>query len=465
MAHTIDMGAHQPSEYVSRRITGDTQFMFQFYKPCIQYYATGGNTAMSEPRLRQSLIQALHGCPLLFGRFKIHPSLSVSLDYDPENSNPPTLEFQKVALGFTQLRAENFAYAMATRHGLDMKIPDGSIGRGKDLPMLMVKVSYLVDGGVVLFSMTNHVAFDGNAMFSFLAHWARCNRQMDSPQVPGSLQTYATSLVTPSDRKVTKGPVEISVDASRTPAEILQANSKVVGEGLQACVFSISVDNVKKLVDMVGTDMWVSSNNAVAGFIMQCVARANTESMVYEPGDWTLFQALDMRRPLGLTPHGLGSPLILAECHAINSEISDPQKFPEIARRVRTSLAKYTGEYLQSAMDWMRVAYSDLAQSGVLEPWRHFWFSALNTNRRAVGVSCMNRIPVYDADFGSGWPAMARSFNPRPNYVIVFPGPPVGPGFGDYACLHLYVTLERPAMEALQADVQWNEMCRLVSDK
>ncbi|KAJ1671426.1 hypothetical protein GGF38_000819 [Coemansia sp. RSA 25] len=494
------MGELQPKTFVSRRITGDTQFMFQFYKPCIQYYeppspGSGGQqaTCMSETKLRRSLITALHGCPLLFGRFKIHPDLTISLDYDPENSNPPTLQFQRLPVTYSQIRAQNFAYSAATQYGLDIAIPDGSITRGRvdnSKPMLMVKVTYLGDGGVAIFSMTNHVAFDGNAMFSFIAHWAKCNRllgQVVVVELPSELDTYATSLVTNTGKPLAHGPVEISVDATRTPAELSVANSKAVAEGsVQACVFSLSVSNIQRLKAIVeesgvlGEGEWVSSNNVVAAFISQCVARANTESQVYEAGSWTLFQALDMRRALGLPLRGLGSPLILAECQATSREISDTKSFfPVLARRVRQSLDKYSGEYLQAAMDWMNQSYGDLAKSGTVEPWRHFWFSALNTNRRAVGVSCMNRIPIYDADFGAGWPTMARSFNPRPNYVIVFPGPPPPASSRrrrsasggeeasppEYEALHLYVTLERPAMEALRADAEWSKMCSLVSEK
>ncbi|KAJ2880296.1 hypothetical protein H4R27_004807 [Coemansia aciculifera] len=130
--------------------------------------------------------------------------------------------------------------------------------------------------------------------------------------------------------------------------------------------------------------------------------------------------------------------------------------FSRLTKRIRQSVGKYTGEHLQGVMNWMNQSYTLLAQNRVLEPWRHFWFTALNTNERAVGVSCMNRIPIYDADFGAGWPTMARSFNPRPNYIIVFPGPPstrsTGTSPPEYEALHLYVTLERPAMTALRAD-------------
>ncbi|KAJ2820678.1 hypothetical protein GGI24_004417, partial [Coemansia furcata] len=96
----IDMGELLPKEAVSRRITGDTQFMFQFYKPCIQYYEPSAlaRTNMSEDKLRRSLITALQGCPLLFGQFKIHPDLTISLDYDPLHCNSPTLEFQRLSV-------------------------------------------------------------------------------------------------------------------------------------------------------------------------------------------------------------------------------------------------------------------------------------------------------------------------------------------------------------------------------
>ncbi|KAJ2910633.1 hypothetical protein GGI21_000676 [Coemansia aciculifera] len=486
----IDMGVFQPKEFVSRRITGDTQFMFQFYKPCIQYFKPSSlvSSHMSEAKLRQSLVRALHGCPLLFGQFNIHSDLSISLDYDPQDSNPPTLEFQRVSVGYAQLQAQNFAYSAATRYGLDIAIPDGTIRKRKSqeldsmLPLLMVKVSYLSDGGVALFSMTNHVAFDGNAMFSFIAHWAKCNRSLLGAQgavvdLPSDLESYAESVVTNTGKPLVPGPVEISVDATRTPSEISVANSKSVAsaDGMQACVFAIPTRNLQQLKTRVEESVVVgaaaaaatnqqrvSSNSVLTAFIAQCVARANTESQVYETGSWTVFQALDMRRPLGLAQRGLGSPLILAECQATNTEITAGEGLEELARRVRKSVDKYSGEYCQAAMDWMNQSYVDLAQSGVVEPWRHFWFSALNTNRRAVGVSCMNRIPIYEADFGAGRPAMARSFNPRPNYVIVFPGPPTS-STGEYECLHMYVTLERPAMDALRSDPEWTKQCSLVS--
>ncbi|KAJ1797381.1 hypothetical protein LPJ59_003181, partial [Coemansia sp. RSA 2399] len=212
---------------------------------------------------------------------------------------------------------------------------------------------------------------------------------------------------------------------------------------------------------------WVSSNNVLAAFVGQCVARASTEAQTYAVGDWTVFQSMDMRRPLGLALQGLGSPLMLAQCQMSYAEIEGCQaEFPFIAKRVRQSISKYTGDYLQQAMDWMHCTYWQMAQSGVNEPWRRFWFTALDTNRRAVGLSFMNRIPIYGADFGAGRPAMARSFNPRVNYVIVFPGPPsvendAPPSGKDYSELHLYVTLETRAMDALLADKSWAALCTL----
>ncbi|KAJ2714373.1 hypothetical protein H4R19_001760 [Coemansia spiralis] len=474
----VDMGEQLPREGMSRRITGDTQFMFQFYKPCFQYYAPGRQTleCMAAARLRQSLVAALSGCPLLLGRFRIHSDKSVSVEYDPADSNSPTLEFQSAQIGFSELAAAGFSYAVARQHGLDMPVPDGTIRlAGQDSPMLMVKVTYLTDGGVALFAMTHHVAFDGNAMFSFIAHWARCNQALAHGahvELPAELQTYATALVTTNmDNAPKEGPVEISVDASRTPAEIGQAITRAVAPG-SVCtyVFRISVAALAALKQQVtesgvlGSGEWVSTNNVLAAFVAQCLARANTDSGVYETGEWTVFQSLDMRRPLGLAERGLGSPIILAECTAGHDELMDAAMLPHIARRVRGSVERYSGAYLQQAMDWMAASYRMLADGDVAEPWRHFWFSALDTNRRAVGVSCMNRIPIYHADFGAGRPAMARSFNPRPNYVIVFPGPPPPAGDAEYDELHLYVTLERPAMDALRANPAWTAACSLVSE-
>ncbi|KAJ2825989.1 hypothetical protein IWW50_002591 [Coemansia erecta] len=473
----IDMGEHLPKEAASRRITGDTQFMFQFYKPCFQFYAPGPliDTCMSQARLEKSLVAALHGCPLLLGQFEIHADQSITLDYDPQRGNMPTLEFQHVQLSFAELEARGFAYSLATEHGMGMAIPDGTIVRGFDQPMLMVKVSYLRDGGAAVFAMTNHVAFDGNAMFSFLAHWARCNKVLSQEQaaegvaLPEELQTYETSLITNTGNEPMTGPVEISVDASRTPKEIATSITRAVARSqICASVFGISTAHLARLKQqcmdsgVLGTGEWVSTNNVLAAFVAQHVARANMDGLVYETGAWTLFQSLDMRRPLELSSRGLGSPIILAECRALEHELTDSSHMPALARRVRQSIDAYSREYLQNAMDWTNASYARLARDGIREPWRHFWFTAMNTNNRSVGVSCMNRIPIYDADFGAGRPVMARSFNPRPNYVIVFPGPSTANS--DYEKLHLYVTLERPAMNALRANPEWSNVCTLVSE-
>ncbi|KAJ2744997.1 hypothetical protein GGI19_006548 [Coemansia pectinata] len=175
--------------------------------------------------------------------------------------------------------------------------------------MLIVKVTYLGDGGVALFSMTNHVAFDGNAMFGFIAHWARCNRLLGSVELPADLESYATSLVTNTNKPLVDGPVEISVDATRAPAQISVTNSKSVttADGVQACVFTLSVTCIQQLKEQVeesgvlGDGEWVSSNNVVAAFIAQCVARANTDAQVYEAGEWAMFQALGYTSPSRLT--------------------------------------------------------------------------------------------------------------------------------------------------------------------
>ncbi|KAJ2161723.1 hypothetical protein GGF46_001227 [Coemansia sp. RSA 552] len=478
----VDMGGQQPKEAASRQITGDTQFMFQFYKPCFQFYEPNHMAAisMSEQKLQRSLVAALQGSPLLFGRFKIHGDQSITLDYDPADSNNPTIEFQSVSsISYADLARQGFAYSLAKEHGLDMPIPNGTITMSFDLPMLMVKVSYLSDGGVAFFGMTNHVAFDGNAMFSFIAHWAKCNRRMAHQlfqpiELPLDLQPHAALSLENSDTEVAEdgGPVEISVDATRTPAEITTAISRVVKpQDICACVFSISVDNLARLKQEVvessvlGEGEWISSNNALAAFVAQRVAWANTEGQCYEIGPWTIFQSLDMRRPLNLPLRGLGSPVILAECQATHSELVDRGTFPLLSKRVRRCIDRYTGDYLRNAVAWVNASYKRLGQNGVHEPWRHFWFTALNTNSRAVGISCMNRIPIYDADFGAGRPRMARSFNPRPNYVIVFPGPPIRADASlEYGVLHLYVTLERLAMDVLQADPEWTRMCTLVSE-
>ncbi|KAJ1642472.1 hypothetical protein LPJ64_005692, partial [Coemansia asiatica] len=428
-------------------------------------------------RLQNSLIVALHGCPLLFGNFVIKQDSSIYLVYDPETPNLPTVEFQNLPVTYAEMKAGGFAYSLAKKHEIDMDIPNGAITKAFDKPMLMIKVSYLADGGVAIFNMSNHVAFDGNAIFSFIAHWARCNSrpqsQLMANALPPELESYETSLVTNTGNEPVQGPVEISVDASMTPNEIMMQTTKSVApHDVCACVFEISTADVAQLKQLVVDSgvlkqgEWVSSNSVLTAFIAQSVARANTDGQVYDIGDWTVFQSLDMRRPLGLSLGGLGSPIILAEYQAQISEVMDFKKLPELARSVRKAVDRYSGEYLQNAMDWMHSTYRRMAKSGVVEPWRHFWFTALNTNRRAVGVSCMNKIPIYEANFGAGRPAMARSFNPRPNYVIVFPGPPASSSSSSgssYESLHLYVTLERPAMQALCTDTQWSLRCKLIN--
>ncbi|KAJ1931554.1 hypothetical protein GGF37_007358, partial [Kickxella alabastrina] len=341
-----------------------------------------------------------------------------------------------------------------------------------DKPMLMIKVSYLADGGLALFTMTNHVVFDGNAMFNFISHWARCHKSgLGFMSIPLDLETQSTPKTI--NTRSALPPAEICADASKTPSEIATDISKpVVGKNMRACVFEISTASIAHLKQQVvdsgvlNEGEWVSSNNVLAAFVVQCVAQANTNSRVYEAGDWTVFQTMDMRRVLGLPLRGLGSPLILAECQVVAGEIMDNDQFPVLARRVRLSLGKYSPEYLQAAMRWVNAEYSRMAACGTKEPWRHFWFPGLDTNHRTVGVSCMNRIPVYDADFGAGRPTMTRSINPRPNYIIIFPGPPAsakGPA-SEYSSLHLYVTLEGPAMDALCADAAWNQRCELIGD-
>ncbi|KAJ2654546.1 hypothetical protein IWW48_006037 [Coemansia sp. RSA 1200] len=518
---TIEMGDLLPASATKRRITGDTQFMFQFYKPCIHFYAPSEHTAtyMSKDMLYQSLVVALHGCPLLFGRIKVNDQdKSVWIEYDPGDCNLPTLEFQQLdATTYEYFKQEGFSYSAARSKGLDMPIPDGTISAASDslkqkrrkLPMLMVKVSYLADGGVAIFNMSNHVAFDGNAVFSFLTHWAECNRRIGSGElqadamcklaIPRELQTYATSLVdttadTDDDSKGDssmdhnsiweEGPAEISVSATKTPEEIKALINRRVpdGERIRSCVFSLPLAKLSALCQqvrdsgMVGPDERVSTNSVLTAFVCQCIARASTESQTYAAGDWTVFQTMDMRRALGLPPGGLGSPVILAECQTTYAEMagtptSNPLHFAAIAKRIRQSINKYSRGYLQQGMRWMNRAYAQLALDGVDAPWQRFWFTALSTNRRAVGLSCMNRIPVYGADFGAGRPAMARSINPRPNYVISFPGPPASSAAGnsndnnsgcDYSELHLYVSLESRAMEALMADKSWSALCALI---
>ncbi|KAJ2667358.1 hypothetical protein IW148_000053 [Coemansia sp. RSA 1199] len=473
----IDMGDQLPTEAVSQQLTNDTQFMFQFYKPCFQFYAPSPNidTHMSPHRLQQSLIAALHRCPLLLGRFVVHADQTMSLTYDPQNPNLPTLEFQSTELTYSELKSQGFAYSLCQHHNMDSAIPDGAIRRsGDDQPMRMIKVTYLRDGGVVMFAMTNHVAFDGNAMFNFLAYWAQCNAG-HGVELPVDLQPVSNKILTDADQTsdtstdTAQSPAEISVDTTRSPTEIATMITRAVPRGTMVpCVYSITIQDLCKLKQRVEASgelqegEWVSSNNVLTALVAQCVARANMRAHVYEHGPWNVFQALDMRRPLGLPLRGLGSPIILAECNASADHVLHPDHLPALARSVRMSVDTYTPEYLRNAMHWMHTTYAGLARNGVDEPWRHFWFSALNTNRRCVGVSCMNRIPIYDADFGAGRPVMARTFNPRPNYVIVFPGPP-----GEttaYDSLHLYVTLERPAMDALRADTEWSSVCTLVSE-
>ncbi|KAJ2547940.1 hypothetical protein EV175_005027, partial [Coemansia sp. RSA 1933] len=383
----IDMGDFLPATPAKRRVTGDTQFMFQFYKPCMHFYAPNEHTAtcMDQDQLRQGLVVALQGCPLLFGRLKIHQDKSVWLEYDPTDSNPPTIEFQHIDTTYAHMQQHGFAYPEARKQGMVMAIPDGMVRANEPTkPMLMIKVSYLADGGVAIFSMSNHVAFDGNAVFSFLAHWATCTRRIgysDKTVVPHELQAYATSLVTSttSTDEKEEGPIEISVAADKTPQEIGALTNKPIGpEGSQACVFSMTLEGVGRLAHAVresgvlAADEWVSSNNVVAAFVGQCVARASMQAQTYAAGDWTVFQSMDMRRPLGLSLQGLGSPLILAQCQMTYAEIENGAKFPVIAKRVRQSINKYTGAYLQRAMDWMHGTYERLAKSGVDEPWRRF---------------------------------------------------------------------------------------------
>ncbi|KAJ2817624.1 hypothetical protein IWW50_006104 [Coemansia erecta] len=464
----IDMGEHLPKDAVSWKVTNSTQFMLPFYKPVIQYFKpTPSNAAcMSQDVLRRSLVAVLCNFPLVFARVVVQPDRSLILDYNPMKSNNPVLEFHEASVSYKELQSRGFLLSDTTKYNLDTPVLDGTFTESYEEPLLILKVSFLSDGGIALFSTRHHVLFDGTSVFSFVSHWAHCNRMLLQKQAtpPLEMALPGGSGDGASFDAASFSPLELTVDTARMPKEIDAALKRVVDPQVKrTCVFSIATAEIKRLKQqtmesgILGQGKWVSSNNVLTAFLAQHVTRANMDAGTYERGPWTVFHALDMRRPLNLPRRGIGSPLFTTECLVPYEELLDAAYVPQIAQRIRNSVDRCTTEYLQDSMDWIDATYCRLVNDGVQEPWRHIWFSSLDTNSRYVGVSCMDKIPVYEADFGAGRPEMARSLDNMLNYVIVFLNQQAD-------AYHVHVCLESPAMDALKVNPDWNKLCTLVCD-
>ncbi|KAJ2312785.1 hypothetical protein IWW52_001508 [Coemansia sp. RSA 2704] len=465
----VDMGEHLPREAVSYSVTNSTQYMYGIFKVYFQYYRPSPQIAesMSKDALQQSLVALLRGCPLAFARLKIRPDRSICLDYDPENSNNPVLEFHHAAVSYAELEARGFLLADANRYGLDLPPLDGTITESFDQPLLLFKVSYLSDGGVALFSSRHHVLFDGNALFSFVSNWAHYNRMLlQQPDTKLSeLPPYQVSIAKGNGRAATFKPAEISMDTLISSSELKQSVSRIFRPPDAArCVFRIAIADVRRLKQQVADSgvldkgEWVSSNNALAAFIAQCIARAYTSAGIYEQvPSWSVYHSLDMRRLLDLPLRGIGSPLILTDCPVPTEELADAEKLPHLTVRIRRNIQKYTADYLRGSLNWIDATYTQLASDGIQEPWTHIWSSLFRSNALLIGVSCMNKLPVYESDFGAGRPAIVRSPDFICNYIIALPTL-------DADAIHLSVSLRAPVMRALRADSEWNALCTLDCD-
>ncbi|KAJ2155974.1 hypothetical protein GGF46_005487 [Coemansia sp. RSA 552] len=416
----------------------------------------------------ESLAFALRDCPLVFSRPKIHGDKSVWLEYDPNDPNWPVIEFQDTELTYGELEACGFAESLVKKYHLDMPLLDSRVTASFDSPLLLFKASYLGDGGVALFSMRNHILLDGNSAFSFISHWAKCHRALSDTSSQPAIEAMPMALIGETDCAPFSSLTEISMDATRSPGDIAASRLRVLGPG-DKCewVFRIDMADLRRMKqDVMGRGTlfnegeWVSSNNVLAAFIAQCVGRASIKGNAYEEGPWIVSLALDMRHKLGLPLRGLGTPIHFTEHRLSNAELVDPAELPLLAKSLRQSIDRCSREYLQKAMAWIDVSYRQMCRVGE-EPWNRFWLTAMDANLRSISVSCMDKIPIYDADFGDGCPGMARSIGVRLNDIIAFLAPHL-PGT-THDSLHLHVSLERPVMEALVDDPEWSKICTLLS--
>ncbi|KAJ2199020.1 hypothetical protein IW139_003215 [Coemansia sp. RSA 353] len=459
----IDMGGHLPKEAVSWTATTSTLFMLPLYKPVIQFYKPSplNDMCMSRDVLRQSLIAVLSKCPLVFARVTAQPDRSLVLEYNPENSNNPVLEFNNATVSYADLETRGFRLSDVSSNGLNMPVEDGMFTESFESPLLKFKVSFLSDGGIALYSTRHHVLFDGNALFSFVSNWARCTRMLAQNQVPIPPEM---SLVQCLNKTGSPKPAEITVDTTQAFSGIVAAIKHAMDpNNMRSCVFSIAASEIKRLKQqtmdsgLLLQGEWVSSNNVLTAFIAHHITRANMDACVYERGPWVVYNSLDMRRLLGLPLRGIGSPLFTVNCLVSYDELMDAKHIFQVAYRVRKCVERCTNGYLQDANDWIAASYKELVKDGIQEPWNHLSFTMLDSNARNLGVSCMDKIPVYDADFGAGRPEMVRSLDNISNYVIALPSP-------QSDAYHLHVCLEGPAMDALMADPGWNSLCSLMCD-
>ncbi|KAJ2722285.1 hypothetical protein H4S00_002771 [Coemansia sp. D1744] len=312
-----------------------------------------------------------------------------------------------------------------------------------DIPMIMVKVTYLESNEAVVLGISyHHSLMDGTSFWTFMANWsALCKHlyehgdtaEFGIPHSPTFEFPDISHFHNPS--KKFEHPEYILVDPDQYHTKLQPGPEKIV-----ETILEVSVEQQHSLRQQA-RDIGVSFTELLCAVMWKGINGLRLD-LDPEIGSGLSFYTciLNSRTRTGVSNNVCASPVINTPCERTVAEVA-ALEVCDIAQLVHEAIGKCTGEYLSSSFRYLH---------------KQFIQELDNTRNSRVGkklmcaftcsapVKCViassRTFPIYSTDFGFGTPEYVHPpYLPYDGFVRIWPTP-MYDARSSNAPLHVYVS-------------------------
>ncbi|KAJ2645715.1 hypothetical protein IW137_001713 [Coemansia sp. RSA 1287] len=311
-----------------------------------------------------------------------------------------------------------------------------------DIPMIMVKVTYLESNEAVVLGISyHHSLMDGTSFWTFMANWsALCKHlhehgditEFDIPHPPTFEFPDISHFYNPS--KTFEHPEYILVNPNQFPKRLQPGSEKIV-----ETILEVSVKQQQALRQQA-RDIGVSFTEILCAVMWKGVNSLRLELNPEIGSKSSLYTCtVNSRTRAGASNNLCASPVTIASREQTVAEIA-ALEVCDIAQLVHRAIGKCTGEYLSSSYRYLHQQFKQ-EQDDRCNGRAGKKVMCVFANSASVKcvIATSRTFPIYSTDFGFGTPEYVRPpYWPYDGSMRIWPTP-LYDARSSNAPLHVYV--------------------------
>ncbi|KAI8324577.1 hypothetical protein GQ54DRAFT_59605 [Martensiomyces pterosporus] len=406
--------------------TNNFSFMYQVYCPYMLIYRNADRTpGFLSPAVLQKGLRVLirKYYPPVAGWYDVHGD-DIDVVYYKDKFNDPPFETQTLDIDYQTLRQR------VVDSDEDLLVPKGPSATltadNKDIPMFLVKATYLKSNEAVVLGVNyHHSLMDGAAIWLFLNNWAYVCRQVcegsDEYSIP-----YPPTFGFPD------------ISHLRDPSASFNHTEYVlVEQGNCAREFKPGTDPIREIIFIISPEQQLDIRSLakeckVTFTAMLCamfwkeisdVRFAARPSIGSDPSLFTC--AVNPRSRLGISSNLCASPVVNVALVKPVSEIAKLE-LRDVAQLVEQTISKGSSAYICSSLDHLLSQRAkELEDEKQGRASQRAMFAYIQPASAKCTVSSSRNFPIYDVDFGFGRPNYVRPpYLPFDGCLRIWPAPP-----------------------------------------